>query len=221
MTWIPRKLTYIPNFGFVPMSKVILASFLLSLVILLSLVYVAPYTIKSANASQELTEVEVSQIDNELYADPLILKQQKIVAYIKDSRPQISDTVANKLADAIIQNSWKYNIPIDIQLAIATRESRFDQYALGKVGELGFFQVNTKAHVDRIFRMLDSKEISNKNIYDPYTNASLQANIMRSCMIQKKNNISKAVACYNGAGPAAVQYAAETLALAAKIRKVI
>jgi soluble lytic murein transglycosylase-like protein len=220
MTWIPRKLTYISEFGFVPMSKVILVSFLLSLTILLSLVYIVPHAIKSAEAAQEPSALELSQMDHELYVDPLILKQQKIVAYIKDERPEIVNDVANKLADAVMQNSWKYNIPIEIQLAIARRESRFDQYALGKAGELGFFQILPRAHVDRVFRMLAADEISNKNIYDPYTNASLQANILHSCLERKKHNMAKSLACYNGAD-SSTQYAKETLALAAKIRKVI
>lgn len=215
MTPIPKRLVYVPTLGFVSMFKVVFTSCLLTALAIFAFQYAMPSAIQQAHAMQE------PQLAQDKQVDPLVLKQEKIVEYIKNtSYPEINNETANKLADSIIQVSWKYGIPIEIQLAIATHESKFDQYALGKAGELGFFQVLPKAHVDRILSMMQKDEITTKNIYDSYTNASIAANILNSCLQEKHHNMKKALACYNGAD-SSTQYANDVLALSTKIRKLI
>lgn len=215
MTSIPKKLVYVPKLGFVSMSKVVFTSCLLTALAIFALQYAMPTAIQQAHAMQE------PQLALDKSIDPLVLKQEKIVEYIKNtSYPEIKDEVANRLADSIIQISWKYGIPIEIQLAIATHESKFDQYALGKAGELGFFQVLPKAHVARILSMMQNEEITTKNIYDSYTNAAIAANILNSCLQEKHHNMGKALACYNGAD-SSVKYAKDVLAVAKTIKPLI
>lgn len=216
MTTIPRKLIYINHLGFVSMFKVVFTSCLLTMLAIFAIQYAMPQVIQQAHAIQE---PQLAQ-DNKP-VDPLVLKQEKIVEYIKNtSYPGISNETANKLADSILQVSWKYGIPVEIQLAIATHESKFDQYALGKAGELGFFQILPKAHVARILSMMQKDEIATKNIYDAYTNAAIAANILNSCLQEKKHNMLKSLACYNGAG-SSTKYANEVMVLSKTIKPLI
>lgn len=215
MTSIPKKLVYVPKLGFVSMFKVVFTSCLLTALAIFAIQFAMPSAIQQAHAMQE------PQLAQDESVDPLVLKQEKIVEYIKNtSYPGIKDETANKLADSVIQVYWKYGIPIEIQLAIATHESKFDQYALGKAGELGFFQILPRAHVKRILHMKETEEITTKNIYDAYTNAAIAANILNSCLQEKHHNMSKALACYNGAD-SSVKYAKEVLAVAKTIKPLI
>jgi len=189
MTKIPRRLVYVPKIGFVPMIKVVIVSFLLIFGVSINVL------LKAAIPPAEASQIQPSR---SLSFSPMAKRQQRIVHYIKSVRPNISNSVANRLADAIMENSWKYGIPIEIELAVAKHESNFEQYALGSQGELGFFQIMTKPHVGRVFLLLREDEISTKNIYDPYTNSTLAASILRECLRQKHHNMSRALACYNG-----------------------
>lgn len=216
MTKIPKKLMYVPKLGFISSAKVIFTSCLLTALAIFAMELALPAAIPQAHATQEQLQVR-----QENPVDPLVAKQQKIAAYIKDvSYPAISNNTANQLADSIIQVYWKYNIPIEIQLALATHESKFDQYALGRDGELGFFQVLPKAHIARILHMMQTDEISTKNLYDPYTNSSVAANILNACLQEKHHIMKKALACYNGSDKS-VQYASDVLAVAKKIKPLI
>lgn len=216
MTKIPKKLLYIPALGFISATKIMITSCLITALTIFAIELALPSAIPQAHAMQEQSQIELT-----VPVDPLVAKQKKIVAYIKDtSYPTISDDAANELADSIIQVSWKYGIPPEIQLAIATHESKFDQYALGKAGELGFFQVLPKAHVARIMHMMKTDEISTKNLYDPYTNAAIAANILNSCLQEKHHNMFKSLACYNGAD-SSVKYAKAVMTAAKTIKPLI
>jgi len=211
MTKIPKKLVYIPKIGFVPMIKVAVVSFLLIFGISINVL------LKAAIPPAEATQIQPT-ITMDL--SPMAKRQQRIVNYIKSVRPNIKDSVANRLADAVIQNSWKYGIPVEIELAVATRESKFEQYALGSQGELGFFQIMTKPHVGRVFMLLREDEIATKNIYDPFTNSTIAASILKECLRQKHNNMARALACYNGTSTAG-KYSNFVLAKAKAIHELI
>jgi len=207
MTVIPKHLVYVPNLGFIPKYKAIILSSLMTFAILFNGVILI-----------ESDKLEASTLAYK--RPPLPIQQDKIVNYIKQIRPDIDNNIAIMLANAIVKNSHTYKIPVEVQLAIAKNESHFEQYALGSAGEIGFFQIMVSVHSKRVFYMLKSNEISNKNIYDPYTNATLGANILSSCLSKKKQNMGNALICYNGSSKAE-EYSVRVLQSAKQIQAVI
>jgi len=131
--------------------------------------------------------------------NPIMLsKQDKIVNYMQSVNSLLDRPVAYKLANTIIRNQDKYNLPIKLQLALITVESRFDQYAISSAGAQGFWQVMPHIHVDKIYAMFKTKEITTKNLYDPHTNTELGGKILFDCFRQYKGNEKHALLCYNG-----------------------
>jgi len=126
-------------------------------------------------------------------------KQEKMVKYMQTVNRDLDTKVAHKLADAMLIQSAKHGIPVEIQLSIVRRESRYDQFALGELGELGFFQLMVKPHTGKVFKMLKAKEISTRNLYDPYTQATVAMAVLNDCLSKKKRDMNKSLACYNGA----------------------
>lgn len=145
--------------------------------------------------------------------------QDKMVHYMKSRNKDIPDIVAYKLANAIVTQKYKYNIPIEIQLAQATVESNFDQYALGKDGELGFFQVHPKWHADKVHTLLRSGDIKTKNIYDSQTNVAVAMSILHDCEKKHRSNIQRTLTCYNGAGASAIEYSKHVLVVEKEVKK--
>ncbi len=144
--------------------------------------------------------------------------RDKIVRYELTVNPMLDDNVALELANALIQEKKRTGISISLMLAIATTESGFVQYALGTDGELGFFQIYTKKHAKKILRMFDKNQISSMNLYDPYTNATVGASLLQSCLAHYHGNKRHAVACYNGSYPTD-KYTRKVLAAEQRIRK--
>lgn len=126
-------------------------------------------------------------------------KQEKMVKYMRTVNKDLDTKLANKLADAMLEQQASFGIPVEIQLSIVRRESRFDQYALGELGEMGFFQVMPNAHAKKVLAMMKAKQISTRNLYDPDTQATVAMTVLNNCLIKKKRDMSRALACYNGA----------------------
>jgi soluble lytic murein transglycosylase-like protein len=124
------------------------------------------------------------------------------------------------LADAIIETHKRYGMPIEIQLALIKRESNFEKYELGQAGELGFYQIMTRPHAGRVFRMMETAEITTKNLYDPHTQAAIGGSIFKECMQKRKHNMGNALACYNGTQSAG-DYSQTILATAKAIKQSI
>jgi len=149
--------------------------------------------------------------------------QDKIVKYETSVNPNMDTDVAYELADAMIQQKKKTGITISLQLAIVTVESKFEQYALGQDGEVGFFQLMTRKNAHRAFNMklvVARNDISTANLYDPHTNAALGASVLRECFRANDGKKAEAVACYNGSLPTD-KYTRLVLAREKKIRKIL
>jgi len=146
--------------------------------------------------------------------------QDKIVQYETSVNPDMDTNVAYELADAMIQQKKKTGISISLQLAVVTTESKFEQYALGQDGEVGFFQLMTRKHAHKAFRMIKRKEISTLNLYDAHTNAAMGASVLRECFRANNGKKAEAVACYNGSLPTD-KYTRLVLAREKKIRKIL
>lgn len=165
---------------------------------LLSLVIFIPSTARAA----ELTE------------------QQKIVNYMHKVNAELDNTVANELAVAMLKQQAKHGIPVEIQLSIVRRESRFEQFAMGEQGELGFFQIMIKPHADKVLNMSRAKEIKTKNIYNPDTQATVAMQVLANCLVKKQRDMHRALACYNGAMHPG-EYSDAVIAKASTIKKIL
>lgn len=181
-----KNLVYIRNIGFVSKFKIGMTAFLLSVAIL---VFFDPgLFLTDTNASQATEATLVKYIS----------KKDRMVSYMQDMNHTLPSHVAYNLADAILAQEEKYKIPSEVQLSLIKHESRFEQYAISQVGALGFYQVMANYHADKVSDFYKHGDIVTKNVYDPLTNASLGAKILSDCLQSKHNNLSNALACYNG-----------------------
>lgn len=121
-----------------------------------------------------------------------------MVAYMRQQNRKLPLKVAYKLADGIIANHEEYGLPINVQLGLVKKESRFVQFAKGKQGDTGFFQVVVPMHNKTMYALYRVKKIYNTNIWDPYTNARVGGEVFHICMDQNKGDIQKSLLCYNG-----------------------
>jgi soluble lytic murein transglycosylase-like protein len=82
------------------------------------------------------------------------------------------------------------NLPPELVLAVIDVESRFDRYAISRAGAMGLMQVMP-------FWM---KEIGgpHENLFDMRTNLRIGCTILRYYMDMEKDNITHALARYNG-----------------------
>jgi soluble lytic murein transglycosylase-like protein len=196
------QLVYLPKIGFVSRLKLIVSALL---VVLAVASCVAPTT---AHARPNTMTV-----GNSL--------QDKMVAYMKRTNKSISNKVAYDLANAMLIQHYKYGIPVEVMLGQSTIESRFDQFAIGDQGELGFFQVHTKWHADRLRGLMKVGVIKTKNIYDPLTNTSVGMSKLGECMRKHGGSVQKGLMCYNGTGDGAVAYSKKVIAASKEVQKYI
>jgi soluble lytic murein transglycosylase-like protein len=134
----------------------------------------------------------------QLAAATALTLNDKIVGYMQYINPKLDSDIAYKLAAALMIQSTRYNIPIEVQLGIITIESSFDQYAVSNTGALGFYQILVRWHVDKVKTMYKSGEIDTKDIYDPFTQAALGTKILYDCLKLRHQHLTQALQCYSG-----------------------
>ena len=174
---------YIPRIGFIPKVRLFLFSIMISLAVMF----------------QFIPDIISQPVEAKPFVYNPHSQKEKIFKYIKEENANIDTDTAYRIADVVIEVEKEYKIPKEIQLALIRRESRFDKYALGSAGELGFCQILPKYHVDKLKNMIKDEKIRTKNIYDTRTNIMLSASILSDCLNKRKNNsMSNALACYNG-----------------------
>ena len=54
----------------------------------------------------------------------------------------------SQVTDLIEESAWRHGVPVNLALAVATRESGLDQSAVGSSGEIGVFQLMPAAASD-------------------------------------------------------------------------
>ena len=113
--------------------------------------------------------------------DPQVLAQY-IAVHCK-KRCVNPDTVFIAVQEAAI----KYNIPVNMLLAIMRVESSFKPKA-ENLDSVGLMQVNLKFHAKK-FKV---------SYYDIFANVDIGASIYRDCLNKRKNDTAKALRCYNG-----------------------
>jgi len=146
--------------------------------------------------------------------------EDKIVKYMRGINHKLDEDTAYKLAAAIVTESDQYHIPINIQLGIIAVESRFDQFAISNHGALGFYQIMPTVHNDKVIDLYDDGTIDTKNIYDPMTQAVLGNGILHDCLRSHRQNMTRALQCYNGS-TASLQYPHDVMRWAQAAKEVI
>lgn len=117
--------------------------------------------------------------------------EDRVFTYIKKQNSKLNDSVAMELSTAIVYESNKHQIPVNLILGLIKTESHFKQYAMSGVGAMGFWQILPKHHIDKI------KKQDNQNMYDPVPNSSVGAQILKTCLKRHKT-LDAGLGCYNG-----------------------
>ena len=114
----------------------------------------------------------------------LVDMSNRLQKYVPDTEKRL------RLLRRIHYEAKRVDIPAELILAVIHIESRFEQFAISRVGARGLMQVMP-------FWL---KEIGkpNDNLFDIRTNLRMGCTILRYYMDMEKGNITRALARYNG-----------------------
>ncbi len=114
----------------------------------------------------------------------LLGMSSRLQRYLKDPRQRF------KLLQAIHKAATQADLPPDLVLAVIQIESRFDRFAVSRVGAQGLMQVMP----------FWKKEIGRPedNLTDTETNLRYGCHILQFYLKKEKGNLAKALARYNG-----------------------
>lgn len=109
--------------------------------------------------------------------------------------------VAPSAVERIVKLAERH-FPADptLLLAIVGVESSWRPWAVGTVGEVGLCQVRPDLH-----------GVSETALADPAVNIRVAGRVLRQCLARTGGDVARAVARYNGRGPAADDYARRVL----------
>lgn len=117
-----------------------------------------------------------------------------LAGFIQKESPSISRETARRVAQALEQNSKKYNIPLEIVVAIARLESGFNPKAKGKGGAYGLMQVIWRIHS----KFLRANGIPNERVlFEPNAGAKAGCLIL-SGYIKQTDSLEAALGRYYG-----------------------
>lgn len=94
------------------------------------------------------------------------------------------------LLKAVHQHASRAKLPPQLVLAVIDIESRFDHYAISKVGAVGLMQIMPF--------WLKELNRADGDLFDINTNLAMGTTILRYYLDKEKGNISRALARYNG-----------------------
>lgn len=147
----------------------------------------ATLTAKPSTQVSALPSVAVPVVDDRL---------QFICGWIRSNHCQLPPSVINDIAEAIIRNSDKWNIPFEIIMALIEVESEYKVRAVSHANCKGLMQIDAVAH---------KEEMAAANIRDPF---NIYDNIYMGCLIldQKMKESDRGIveainrynACTNG-----------------------
>lgn len=123
--------------------------------------------------------------------------KSKIVLYIIKVNSKIDKKVAYELANAIVTESRRQDIPANLLVAIVKVESHFDKTATGSAGEVSYFQVMPRLHLDKVAKLKENNVIASTNLHNVNTNTAVGATILKNCFDRYKK-LDMKLACYNG-----------------------
>lgn len=143
----------------------------------------------------------------------LINNENKIEKYINKINTNLTNKQYKLIAKIIVRESFYYNLPWKLTLAIMKVESNFNPTAVGVAGEKGLMQIYTlecfgiKADKSRLFEI--------------EYNISFGLCILQDKLKIANNDIYKAIKLYNGSGSPARKYVLKVLNTINKIDKEI
>lgn len=109
-----------------------------------------------------------------------------IVSYTKGKTKQLD---ANYIVKLVYEESEKTRIDPLLIIAMISKESTFKQKATSGYGAKGLMQVVPRWHKDKLKK---------RNPYNPAVSIEVGAKVLFDCLMRKKNNTNKALACYSG-----------------------
>ena len=181
-------------------------------------VYGAPETFQPEITTMvEIIEKEVSAIEEEDLDSWIEDNFDKSIEFYTE---QITND--SQISRAIISNSIKNGIPVNLAFSVAYKESKFDKKAYndnGKSKDRGLFQLNDSYR----------KDWPIEDFYNIDKNSFEGTRYLKEMIVLNENDIQKALYCYN-AGPTKVRrdgiipdrtriYAAEILNLEKKMNQ--
>lgn len=114
--------------------------------------------------------------------------QSRYFEYVKNEHIS-SEELARPMMPLIMGVSASVGIPWRMEEAVAANESDFYKYTVGKRGELGTMQIDTKKN------RLTKEEL--KNIFDERTNLTIGARILKANLEEFHGDVRKAIMAYN------------------------
>jgi len=185
---ICRFLLCLSNFF---LSNFCLSSFCLSSFILASAISLSSASAQSAPVDPELRNRLIAAIkhansfDDRFHAEVWLLDMStRLSVRVKDSETRL------RLLRSIHREASKANLPPELVIALIDIESRFDRFAISRVGAQGLMQIMP-------FWL---KEIGHEddNLMDIDTNLRMGCTILRFYLDKEKGNLRRALARYNG-----------------------
>ncbi|MBI3562576.1 MAG: transglycosylase SLT domain-containing protein [Gammaproteobacteria bacterium] len=127
------------------------------------------------------TDSFVDRYDAEVW---LVDMSTRLARFVADDQKRV------ELLRHIHYEASRANLPPELVLAVIEVESRFDRHAISKAGAMGLMQIMP-------FWL---KEIGrpNENLFDTRTNLRMGCTILRYYLDLEKDNITHALARYNG-----------------------
>jgi soluble lytic murein transglycosylase-like protein len=121
--------------------------------------------------------------------------------YIKEQNRSLSAETAWREAAAFIHYCNKYNVPVDLAVAVANTESHFNPKAKSKQGALGVMQVMWRFHRDL---MQANGILSPQELCDPEKGIAAGC-LLLSRHLREKGSVEGALASYLGMASGAYQ----------------
>ena len=121
--------------------------------------------------------------------------------YIKEQNRSLSAEIAWKEAAAFVHYCNKYNVPVDLAVAVANTESHFNPKAKSRQGALGVMQIMWRFHRDL---MQANGILSPQELCDPEKGIAAGC-LLLSRHLREKGSVEGALASYLGMASGAYQ----------------
>lgn len=160
--------------------------------------------------------VEQQIIHQEQITQETITKQESSYIDWVTKNSKLDFEESKELVKSVIKNSIQFSIDEKLLFSVIKVESNFDQYAISNAGALGFMQVMSAPHADKLKAI--KKESGKVNPFDLNTNIFLGSRILFDC--QKKHGVNtKALKCYNGSVGQSTNYDKKVMDVYSELRK--
>jgi soluble lytic murein transglycosylase-like protein len=145
-------------------------------------------------------------------------KEVALIDYVKKINPDLKIKEAEDIVFSAAKWSEKFGQPLELLLAVAKIESKFNKHAISSSGALGLWQVIPSWHIDKMKVAL--RETGSPELFNINTNAFVGTWVLADCAKQFKNTKSSLL-CYNGSNKAPNGYDDKVLAAKKDIERFI